>query len=66
MVTDPAAAGKILSSWSREVELTFDGKLRVNCEQCMKAYVETSYFVTAGRPDRVRCPKCKTLFMIEL
>lgn len=60
-ITDPQAATKVLTSWSREVELTLDGTAKYQCPTCA-----ATVMVTAGKPDRVRCLKCKTLYMIEL
>ena len=57
-------ARRIMRSWSREVELTLDGDVKVLCMATPGCL--TDYFVTAGRDDRVRCPRCKTLYMVEL
>lgn len=62
-ITDPKQVEKTLASWSREVELTVDGVTKF---RCTTAACESEYFVTAGRADRVRCPKCKTLYMLEV
>lgn len=61
MISDVAEKTRILSGWSREVELTIDGTTKWPCTTC-----QSTVMVTAGRPDRVRCLKCKTLHMLEL
>ena len=61
MITDPQEKVRIMASWSCEVELTLDGTTRWPCPQC-----NTTVMVTAGKPDRVRCLKCKTLHMVTL
>lgn len=67
MVGDPAEATRILSGWSREVELTIDGTTKWACvTPGGVGPCGSTVMVTAGRADRVRCQKCKTLFLVEL
>lgn len=61
LIVDDAQKQRILSSWSREVQLFVLEKGPYKCEVC-----GCDHAVTAGRPDRVRCPKCKTVLMLEL
>lgn len=60
LIVDDAQKQKILTSWSREVQLFVLEKGPFRCE------CGCDYQVTAGRADRVRCPKCKTLHLVEL
>lgn len=52
-------ATKVLKMWSREVVLFFVDRGPYRCE------CGADHQVTVGRDDRVRCPGCNQVLMIE-
>jgi DNA-directed RNA polymerase subunit RPC12/RpoP len=61
MLTD-AETKKILLTWSREVQL-LQTEVGMTIFRCVCGL---DYQQTVGRLDRVRCPKCNSLYHVEV